>query len=330
VNDGASSQAKLSIEQVYALCGELIRICDGAYDYCEQLKASGFSAFQPYEAFFQSFAETPDGSDLHRRIHVEKAKETLGRPWPPLYIRPEYRRPLFKSRLLEELRAKRDAKNGVSENDLEKRYSRRESFWRRTIDPCDRRSALLEITDKELYDARWSAVFDSMSLQVQEEALHFATELSKIHTFDKDGRYALFRAVMEREAAPLGFCYDKRKSRPGFPIFSKAITDGWDLCWAIEEPDMFFWNPFGGRFMPFLELRHRDLRGGVKDNAEPGEFLQLRYTAVVSGFFNAYRTFRGADELETMIKAHLSLYGLMAPSIESGIAKALKKRQLDG
>ena len=316
-----SSRPKLSADQVFMVCREFIPVGDLAYHYAEQLRVSGFDAFQPYEDFFRSFAKTPDEFDLHRQIRIERAKILLGNPWPPLNWLPEYRRPLFKSPLLEELRAKRDVENGVPETELAKRYPGGESLWRSEIDPCGRHSAYLEVTHREVYDARWAAAVEAMKLQVQKETRRFATNLSGTHTFDKDGRYALFTAVMERDAEPLGFHYDKRKSRSNFPVFSKAVAGDWDLCWAIEEPNFFY--PFEGHFEPYLEIRHRELRGSIRKGTA-GEYLHIRYyTSVVPGFFNAYRTFRASDELETMIKAHLCLYGLMAPIIEGGMQKIL-------
>ncbi len=127
---------------------------------------------------------------------------------------------------------------------------------------------------------------------------------------------------MERDAAALGYQYDRSKSRAYFPVFSKAVTDEWDLCWAIEEPNFFFWNPFEGRFLPHLEIRSRMLRGSVR-KGKAGEYLQLRYVSAVPGFFNAYRTFYNPGELETLIKAHLCLYGLVAPIIEGGLEQVL-------
>lgn len=153
-----------------------------------------------------------------------------------------------------------------------------------------------------------------MKIRVQEEAVQFASELSRAHTFDGDGRYKLFSAVMERNATLLGFRYDKQKSRPRFPIFSNAVAGEWDLCWALEEPNMFFWSPFEGKFMPYLEIRHRGRKGSIR-NAEPGEFLQIRYVSAVPGFFNAYRSFHDSTELETVIKAHLFHYAQMAPVV---------------
>jgi hypothetical protein len=128
--------------------------------------------------------------------------------------------------------------------------------------------------------------------------------------------------VIEGDAASLGFSLDKRKSRPNLPIFSKQITQRWDLCWELEKPMKLTSKPFGWRFHPLLELRHRDLTGPI-DGKKAGEFLLLRYHHIIRGFGNAYGAFTDLDELETLIKAHLYHYRLMAPIIETGIEKIL-------
>ena len=158
---------------------------------------------------------------------------------------------------------------------------------------------------------------------LEDEVACHATGLGKIpHTFDNKGRYIFFTAVMERDAAPLGFHYDKPKSRPNYPVFSKPITDDWHLCWVIEEARSFFHSPLEGSFQPYLELRSRQLCGSLA-KARSGEFLLIRYAGVVPGFFNGYWNFFDLEELETVIKAHLYLYGLMAPIIEDGIRNGL-------
>jgi hypothetical protein len=158
---------------------------------------------------------------------------------------------------------------------------------------------------------------------LEDEAARHASGLGKIpHTFDNKGRYVFFAAVMARDAAPLGFHYDKAKSRPNYPIFSKAITEHWHLCWAIEEARAFFHSPLEGRFQPYLELRSRSLRGSL-DQVESGEFLHIRYAAVMPGFYSGYWKFFSLDELETAIRAHLHLYSLFAPVIEGAVKGVL-------
>jgi hypothetical protein len=128
---------------------------------------------------------------------------------------------------------------------------------------------------------------------------------------------------MERDADSLGFHYDDERSRRNYPVFSKAIVPGWDLCWALEESESYFFIPFEGRFEPQLELRSNKLRGRPT-RVEPGELLFIRYYSVVPGFSNGYWRFLSLDDLETAIKAHLCLYRLMAPIIEGSIERVLE------
>jgi len=301
---------KLSADQVVEICSTLLPIGERIYECAQQMQLKGFEAFLPFEEFFLSFAEGPEDIALHKQILVEIGKSTFGTPWPPLYIQPEYRRPFFKSQLLEALRAKSDKKDDLP-------------FEWGQLDPCQRNMARFEAESREIYDIRWSSAREEMKSKVRNETIQFASGLSKSFEFDKRGRYAFFAKVMEREASGLGFRFDKYKSRSNFLVFSKTMGREWSLCWAIEEPDQFFFDPFSGRFDPYLEIRHQTFRGSVK-KAEPGEFLQIRHTHAVPGFFNAYRSFDDLDELETLIKAHLSLYGLMAPIVEKGLEKILK------
>jgi len=80
-----------------------------------------------------------------------------------------------------------------------------------------------------------------------------------------------------------------------------------------------------GYFVPYLELRGRNVRGRI-GKAEMGEFLFIDVRHIVPGFGNAYWKFYGLDELETIIKANLCLYGLMAPMIEAALVRALGNR----
>jgi len=228
---------------------------------------------------------------------------------------------LYFSPFLQRLREERDKINGLPVHQLSSRYPGGESAWRREVDPCQRRLIQARVTQRDFHEARWTAMLDEERRTLEHEAARHATGLGRIpHTFDNKGRYAFFAAIMERDAVSYGFHYDKAKSRPNYPVFSRAITEDWHLCWAIEEARAFFHSPFEGRFSPFLEIRGRNLHGTLA-KAESGEFLHIRYATVVPGFLGGYWKFFDLDELERVIKAHLYLYGLMAPIIESGIKK---------
>jgi hypothetical protein len=315
----------LSFERAAALCLGFLPLGDRVEEFGNSLMKSGFSAFLPFERFILSHAVSPEEIDLHNRLVVENAKMFLATPWPLVLVQGR-QVTSFRSELIEHLNAKRDAENGVPVHELELRYSIAETWWRSQIDPCYRNMARFQAANKDIYDARWAEVVDEMKSDVAREADHFATSLSAARPFDMEGRYNLFTAVMERDAKKFGFERDKNKSRKRFPVLSNHITDIWDLCWAVEEEKMFLWNLTEGRFTPYLEVRRRDLRGNLT-KGQAGEYLHIRYSAVVPGFFNAYRTFHSPQELEVLIKAHLFLYGMMAPVFERAMKEVLGAAQ---
>lgn len=253
---------------------------------------------------------------------METAKERLGRP-SRMRIYDEDLKHLYFSPFLQRLREERDKANGVPVDQLSSRYPGGEAAWRSEVDPCERRLVQARNHHKDAHEARWTAMLEAERRALEDEVARHASGLGKIpHTFDNKGRYIFFAAVMERDAASLGFQYDKANSRPNYPVFSKPMSDNWDLCWLIEEARAFFHSPLEGRFEPCLELRSRQLRGTLA-NVESGEFLLIRYAGIVPGFPNGYRKFFDLDELETATKAHLHLYSLMAPVIENGSRKVL-------
>jgi hypothetical protein len=281
-----------------------------------------FEAFVPRNAFLESFAETAEDLEIHRRCVAEKAKERLGQTIP-IRIYDGDLKQLYFSPFLQQLRAERDKANGVPVHQLSSRYPGGESAWRHEVDPCLRNRIQVSINHKASYEARWTDMLENERRALELEVPRHATGLGRAHAFDMAGRYMFFTAAMERDALSLGFKYDKGRSRRNYPVFSKSISNHWDLCWALEEPGPFFHSPFEGLIVPFLELRSRELRGSLT-KAESGEFLHIRYAGIVPGFFNGYWKFVDLAQLETIIKAHLYLYGLIAPIIEGGICKVLE------
>ena len=318
VKRSASDRPRLSFEQADRLCRTFLPLGDLVFDFMEQIQAAGFAAWLSRHKFIESFG-TPEEAKIHRRCIAEIARERLGRPdsmpIPDLKL-------LYFSPFLQQLRKERDEANGVDTSQLSTRYPMGEAAWRHEFDPCKRKQIFTRVNDAEAYDARWHAMLDEQRRCLEAEVEQHATGLAKAYTFDRDGRYAFFKAVMERDAAGLGFHYDRPKSRPNYPVFSKEVSEDWDLCWAIEDAKMFFFTPLEGHFSPYLQVRSRKLRGSLR-KAQPGEVLFLSYRLLVPAFGNAYWEFYALDELETMIKANLHLYGLAAPVIEEGLRKTL-------
>jgi hypothetical protein len=307
----------LTVEQAAAICGGLLPIADQIFGYAEELRRAGFRAFVPRLTFLESFCVDAAELDLHRRCVVETAREKLGRPWPMSLEK----LPVYESPFLHQLREERDRLNGCPEDELTRRYSVGEAVWRRHIDPAERRKAYTEVTDREAYTQRWEAMLNERADRLREEATSCANELVEGLPFGESGRYTLFRTVMERDAAPLGFKYDQSRSRRDYPLFSCPLNRDWALCWAIENKHGFI-GPRQGHFEPMLEVRSQRLRGKVND-AEPGEVPLISYQHVVTGFGNAYWQFYSFAELSRSISAHLFLFGLMKPIIEASLSRVL-------
>lgn len=313
--------AKLSVRELTAICDGLLDLGDQCFRYADQLQDADFRAFVPRWKFMDSFCATREEYDLHRRCVVEVAKHLVGRPWPPhdVHWTEEERARLYLSPLLTRLAAERDKENGVPLRELSSKYPAGERRWRHEFDPCVRRLWMAQIREPLIYNERWNTVLAEEARALEREVAQHATGISQAHAFDKDGRCALLAAT----TTPFGFYYDAGKSRKTFPVFSRSISNSWDITWGIEEPEFALSAPFEGRLTPRLEVRGRSSRGGV-DNPKFGDSLHIRYANIVPGFYHAYRVFHTQDQLEIMIKAHLCLYGLMAPVIEGVLKAALE------
>jgi hypothetical protein len=309
----------LSFDQANRICREFLPIGEALFDYIHELQDAGFSAFRPLHEFTQSFCDAQSEIELHKQCLIEEAKCLLGRPFP-FPIAEAEERYLFRSPLLQELSRLRDEENGVPLPELTSRYP--EETWRLEIDPCRRRSALASVNERLAYQARWKAAQQEQRRQLETETARHASNLDMSYTFDRRQRYAFFSAVMEQNVTALGFEFDARRARTHYPIFSKRVSADWDLCWALEESKAFCSSAFEGRFAPYLEVRSRSLIGSI-ESRNTGEFLFIRYQQIVPGFSSAYGKFLGLRELETMIKAHLYLYSLMAPIVENGLKQVL-------
>jgi hypothetical protein len=59
---------------------------------------------------------------------------------------------------------------------------------------------------------QWASAQEARRRQLEREVARDATGLSNGYAFDTFERYEFFRAVMERDARPLGFYYDDAAS----------------------------------------------------------------------------------------------------------------------
>jgi hypothetical protein len=307
----------LTFVQANELCRKLVAIGDAIWSFSEQLRADGYCAFDARNDFVESFGASNE-IEVHRLCAVEQAKLRLGQPWP-MKFSPDERKLLYSSTPLNELYAKRDAENGCTASELASKYPGVDSVWRREVDPCRRNMVRFEVSDRDQYQLRFTKFVERQRLMMEAEIQSHLSVVTGQHAFEMEDRFAKFQEVMNRISVPLGFRYDKQKSRDEFPVFSKQLNDGWDLCWALQHTDMFALTPTHGCFEPSLDLRGANMAGD-SDKARSREFLIFRYQNIVPGFASAYSKFRNLAELEWAITAHLALYNLMSPILEASVA----------
>jgi hypothetical protein len=294
---------------------------DNMFDYASALVESGLSAFMPRSEFHRSFCRDAAEQETHRSCSIELAKVALARPLP---ARPSLTHDsLYRSTLIEELVRVRDHENGYPGSELRTRAGR--ELWRMEIDPCRRQLARSRLEDRPGFDLSWSSVRDKELAMLISETTRHSSGLSRRFSFGRSDRWKFYVAAMEQVAGPLGFCLDKQRSSVGAPVLTKDLAETFRLSWHID-PARFALNNLEGDFRPSLELRAVAAEHGVGGN-DPQRFLFISYDAAVRDFAQAYCTFRSLDQLETIIKAHLMVYRLLAPSILEAVHGAFSKPQ---
>ena len=318
VREETRDKPRFSSEQADRLCRTLLPLADSAPEVTKRIQDIGFTAWLPHHMFIESFG-TPEDVDCHRRCIIEFARERLGRPFPPFFATDLSHH--YFSPYLQELRRKRDVFNGVEANKLSTRYPQSEAAWRRPEDPCERKKIFAHVNDREAYDVAWKVMERDTQRILEAEVERYSTALVADRPFDHQSRFELFKAVMERDAADLGFQYDKAMSRTRDPVFSKELDKDWSLCWSIGNLALFL-GLIRGRYTPDLHIRRRQFRGNLAE-AKSGEVLFIPYRLLVPCVGSAYGSFRTLGELEVMIKANLSLYRIVAPTLDALLTKGL-------
>ena len=121
--------------------------------------------------------------------------------------------------------------------------------------------------------------------------------------------------VLTRDAGVLGFSYDTKKSEDSFPVFSRPVCAGWDLCVTLKNPQVLGMTRRNGVIGLRLDLRQCTLEGEPSAPV-PGQTLIVLYSSMIPGFTHAYQSFASLDELELSVRAHLCLLGMMLAPLE--------------
>jgi len=288
------------------------------WDIASSLRTEGYRAFEPYERFLESFGTAAE-IKTHQICVIEVAKKKLSRP-RPMSLSADEKRELYSSPFLKTLEKELELANGCDASQLEKLYGGAECIWRRITDPCERKMVRFEIEENAEYRTRWKAFSEEQAVAIEEEVTRFG--LFDDYPLEAGDRLSTYVAMMGAEAQRLGFKEDQHKSRLEYPVFSKSICSQWDLCFVIQNVDMFALPEKLG-FLAFgLELRRADVRGS-SNRWKAGDFLTLGFQQMLPGFANAYWGFKNRAELELHIKAHIAFYKEVASIIEGSIRNAL-------
>lgn len=303
------------------LCRGLLPLAEGGQVLSERLAEMGFAAHLPWQQFFESFAEGEAELLEYRTYRIEDAKLVLGRPWPS---RGKISgTSFFESDWVNALIERRDRDNGVDEGQLSARYPGPEGLWRYELTNCDRRRVQFQIVSRDEYERRRRQAEGASRAVLVGEVARWATGVCGARGSDLRDPTDSYVAAMDLHASRLGFQLDSAKSRGmKVPIFSRPLTAEWDLCWVMEQPQVFIGSPQQNLFSPDLQLRSRRATGPA-DRLPYDRFLVFRLARAVPEFNRAYHVFNDFASLETIVRAHLALYELMAPLMEGTIRQCM-------
>ena len=303
------------------LCRGLLPLAEDAYALSERLAGIGFSAYLPWQRFFESFAADEAELSEYRAYRIETGKNALGRPWPRSMF--DRSTSYFCSDLVKSLFERRDREDDADESELSARYPTLEALWRREVTLCDRRRVQWEVQRRDEYGRLNRQATEASRAVLCSEVERWATGVGSDNGMSLRDPTDSYVAAMELHASRLGFSRDSAKSKGArIPIFSKQIVAEWDLCWTIEQPQLFIGSPEENLFDPSLQLRSRRLAGSA-DRVPYDRYLVLRYALVVPEFNRAYLKFSDFASLEALVRAHLGLYELLSPRIEDTIQRCM-------
>jgi hypothetical protein len=334
---------KQRIHASLAPLGERMRAC------IEYMHAHGFNSFDPRVLRAQYFCELQE-IDSYWKVKVEGAKEQLtgGHLHATGYSSP----------LLEKLRSEWRARIGFSQAETFAEFLQRNPGlpqWKREVLPWEQRRFFLLASNPEEYkvfEATDAASRQEIATLWKQEVATHASGLSKSyyiygyadpklfeevmrHTESDNenksltrGRFeqllGFYKEVMQHELGPLGFTFSSKQSSPKSPVFSKPLAQGWYLAWSNE---MFCPARISDCFDSVelaLSVRGETLKGAI-DNKEPENYLQVKYTLLVPGFY--YKKYASLDELETAIKAYTTLYSFIAPQLEAALLEGIGQKE---
>jgi hypothetical protein len=128
---------------------------------------------------------------------------------------------------------------------------------------------------------------------------------------------------MERETRPMGFSSDPERSTASGAVFSKEMTEGWDLCLS-PEPLVWYPGRKDGQAGVILSVQAKRHRKPVRQ-AKWDQLLIVEYAKLIRHFDSQYKNFASLDELEAILIARTFLLSLVLEDIEAALLTGLAK-----
>lgn len=325
-NDPAFSRpTQITLEQVRAIRNNLLPLCERWEEFADRLEADGFSAFRYRQEFEESFCSTPEELSLNRRHAGEYSKILFSgslRALLPFIDRETALNELYVSSHIEELL--RNAPH-VNRSDLTHAWS--------VCEPSNWKREELRLKHEQDHERRFTAM-------MRAEGAQFFREVDE-HKSDASDQYGrrrlpshpkLFIGLAEHYGERIGFTCDETKSHRNQPTVTRPINKDWDLRWSVGRRGYYTKSIFGpprnedrdgyAWFVPELFICGSNQPG--QPSALEGEILKISYLYFVPNSWTAYHYFFDRYDLETCIKAHLTLIGYVVDDIVDAVRSALE------
>lgn len=314
----------LSVETRLALLARLVGLGESFFDNAARMEAAGLSSFRPIMAFDESFCETPQEREFSRKVTIEVAKERLGNFAPYPYLRDDPGRG-YRSTLLDQLRAQRAARGHSSET-----YDRAKP-WLIELDPCRFRMVELIYTRNDELNARRRPFDEEHALLRQQEIARYATDLSKGVADSGGARRKICSSVLTQALGGLGFRPTSKAAAQSGALVEKPVGAGWCLVWNIDFVNLR--RPTGTRPQDQIGYLDLDLDLAQCSDLRPTDpqtiggaplRISYNYAAPIDRSEWRYGTFRSLPELETLLRAHVTVYSMLHERIETALSGGLQ------
>jgi hypothetical protein len=295
-------------------------------EYLQTLVDRGFALSAMTLDYWNSYCDS-DSLAVHQAFLQEEARLFVGTPSGVAGYLADNGGEL-PSQLMSELRAKRFAEFGVP-------FAELRSLWKREIDPCRRRMFYLRENDPQKFEEREEAFRRDLTARRSEEiAAHVPGWAHRIALGSASAPPSL-REALEESYSHLGFAYDKRRSGPLFPVYSKAISDGWSLCVSADDQNKLIMMNVGAdrrsRTTLYIScfLSSKKTRLTRSNECRGGYMLPLRVNRLVPGFLVAYSVISSIEDLALSVKANAALCDCVAADLEKILVERLSADDSD-